>query len=314
MRLLNRKNLVGANQHRSGWPYVMHHIGQIESGRGILLDDFMERTVMYNPNRPMRVRAPWIAIAHHPSCEFDEPFVNLYRRSQHHFQLHRFAGRSESLHQLQGMLMLSEHGARYARTFYGVPVKVLPHPTQLDVPEFDLLAFKRNPSIVHVGWFLKNLMLPWQIDSQKKFKKVYVVPNNLGRNFTNCLMNLRGMWKELRPTWEDVERVGRLDNEDYDAMLSSSVVCCEFFDCSAANTVIESIARNSPLLVNRHPAVVEYLGEDYPLFFDDVAECTDLVTFEKVEEAYLYLRGMDKEFLDIGYFMSRLKAWINEYE
>jgi hypothetical protein len=45
-------------------------------------------------------------------------------------------------------------------------------------------------------------------------------------------------------------------------------------DASTNNAVIECIARATPLLVNPHPAVIEYFGADYPTYnesIDDVA-------------------------------------------
>ena len=37
-------------------------------------------------------------------------------------------------------------------------------------------------------------------------------------------------------------------------------------DASANNAVIDCIARATPLLVNPHPAVIEYFGADYPTY------------------------------------------------
>ena len=58
-----------------------------------------------------------------------------------------------------------------------------------------------------------------------------------------------------------------LSNEDYDEFLTSSISFLNLIDTSANNGVIECIARNIPLLVNAHPAVVEYLGEGYPFYY-----------------------------------------------
>ncbi|MFN8643026.1 MAG: hypothetical protein U0802_15745 [Candidatus Binatia bacterium] len=62
----------------------------------------------------------------------------------------------------------------------------------------------------------------------------------------------------------------------YDRLLSENVFL-DLLDASANNSVIECLARDTPLLVNRHPAVVEYLGPDYPLYFDDLAHAARLL-------------------------------------
>ena len=48
----------------------------------------------------------------------------------------------------------------------------------------------------------------------------------------------------------------------------SSVIFVEYIDCSASNTILECIATCTPIVVNRHPAIEEYLGIDYPLYHD----------------------------------------------
>ena len=57
---------------------------------------------------------------------------------------------------------------------------------------------------------------------------------------------------------------GRVTAHRYDCLLPENVMAIELFDASANNVVVECIARNTPIIVNRHPAVVEYLTADYP--------------------------------------------------
>ena len=50
------------------------------------------------------------------------------------------------------------------------------------------------------------------------------------------------------------------------------------------------------MLVNRHPAVVEYLGEDYPFFFDDLEQAARLADDpDAVHAAHSYLSALPKE-------------------
>ena len=49
----------------------------------------------------------------------------------------------------------------------------------------------------------------------------------------------------------------------FDEVLSDNIVTVELFDASANDVVIECTARGTPLVVNRHPAAVEYPGESY---------------------------------------------------
>jgi hypothetical protein len=69
-----------------------------------------------------------------------------------------------------------------------------------------------------------------------------------------------------------VEERVHVPDAEYDALLAENVAFVELYDASANNTVIECLARATPLLVNPLPAVVEHLGGDYPLYFGDLDE------------------------------------------
>ena len=66
------------------------------------------------------------------------------------------------------------------------------------------------------------------------------------------------------------------------------------YDSSANNAIIESIARATPVLVNPLPAVVEYLGADYPLYFDTLeAAAKKSSDFVLLRDAHQYLLECD---------------------
>lgn len=48
------------------------------------------------------------------------------------------------------------------------------------------------------------------------------------------------------------------------------------FNSSANNTILECIARNTPIIVRTNPAIVEYLGENYPLYFESLNDLNKL--------------------------------------
>lgn len=105
-----------------------------------------------------------------------------------------------------------------------------------------------------------------------------------------------------------VQFIRELDDPDYDDLLSTSVIFLRLFDASAVNTVIEAIVRNTPIIVNRIPALVEYLGSNYPLFYDTLEEVPRLLDYGVLREGHLYLANMDKSFLTAPNFFSQLVA------
>ena len=85
------------------------------------------------------------------------------------------------------------------------------------------------------------------------------------------------------------------------------------FDASANNTVIECIIRNTPIIVNRLESVVEYLGADYPLYFDSLDEIPELINIKNIEKAHNYLVSMDKTDLSFTHFNKVLSNSIYKY-
>jgi polysaccharide pyruvyl transferase WcaK-like protein len=92
-----------------------------------------------------------------------------------------------------------------------------------------------------------------------------------------------------------VQVIDKLSNEDYDNLLSQNIVFLNLVDCSAVNTVVECIVRNTPIIVNRHPALEEILGTSYPGFYDTLQEASTLCqSNQKIEAMHVYLKKLDK--------------------
>jgi hypothetical protein len=66
------------------------------------------------------------------------------------------------------------------------------------------------------------------------------------------------------------------------------------YDSSANNAIIESIARATPVLTNPLPAITEYLGSDYPLYFESLEEAAKKASdLGLIKEAHQYLLECD---------------------
>jgi hypothetical protein len=111
--------------------------------------------------------------------------------------------------------------------------------------------------------------------------------------------------------------IGKLSNAAYDKLMSSSIIFLDLFDSAAVNTVIECIVRNTPLIVNRTAGVVDALGANYPLYYDnglqaDIdAQIEGLLTPEKILEAHLYLKNISNAVYKLDYFISDLRTKIS---
>ncbi|MEI8379566.1 MAG: glycosyltransferase family 1 protein [Planctomycetota bacterium] len=280
-------------RHRSGWAFAIDALAPLHNPGGVLLDSFIERTFSWaESNELARGRipyeVPWVGFVHNPPTIPDWHDT----RSSPRAILNRDSFR-QSLPYCRGLLTLSEHLGRWLSTRVPVPVCSLIHPTEIPEVRFspDRFAQEKNPVVVQVGWWLRRVQSIFQLQSGR-FRKVLLAVEN---------RYLEEMLRRQKFELSEVERnsvtlVPFLSNDDYDRLLSRSVVFCHLFDSSANNVIVECIARNTPILVNRLPAVEEYLGRDYPLFFESLHEASAILAdSHRILEAYHHLSTLPKD-------------------
>lgn len=114
-----------------------------------------------------------------------------------------------------------------------------------------------------------------------------------------------GLRDTIQANHDSVEMINSLNNQAYDALLSQNIVFLNLVDCSAVNTVIECTVRNTIIVVNRHPAIIEILGKSYPGFYDTPIEAALILGDPKrLQKCYKHLVGLDKTMLKIETFMT----------
>jgi hypothetical protein len=181
---------------------------------------------------------------------------------------------------------------------------------------------------------IHNLLVTGQpnycLESNQKYISVNVSQNvsqNTSQNVScpnisqsNCIHSskIKNNWykffyEDLCDKFKSIDFVEFLDNSTYDTLLTQNIIFVHLVDASAVNTVIECIARNTPIIINKHPAVVELLGEDYPLYFSDTTnnytyisnEISDLLMdSSRIKKAHTYLKRLDKRKISITQFIS----------
>jgi hypothetical protein len=104
---------------------------------------------------------------------------------------------------------------------------------------------------------------------------------------------------------KSVHLIDWIDAHEYDNMLTSSVILLDLFDCSASNTLLECIMTNTPVYVRRLPAVEEYIGTEYPLFFNNVDDI--FINDNDILQAHHYLQKLDKFKFSSDHFIQSMK-------
>jgi polysaccharide pyruvyl transferase WcaK-like protein len=117
-----------------------------------------------------------------------------------------------------------------------------------------------------------------------------------------------GMYKQIIHNMNSVTVIERLDNSEYDVLLSENIVYLKLVDCSAVNTILECMDRNTPVIVNRHPALEELLGSSYPGFYEDDAHAAVMLnTMSCIEKIHNHMRRLDKTRLQLSTFIKGIQ-------
>ena len=310
LKLQLGKTAVGTKVHRCGWPYAMRALQLLHSNTGVFCEDFVERQFGWEKGgRPICV--PWVGFAHNPH---DQPFWWQPDERPQWFTLQPQWSKSEP--NLQLLFVLSDYLAGFYRERLSCPVVALRHPTEIpDLtwrPEFFLA--NKDRKVIQIGYWVRNLQALYQlppIPGYTKMKPLYT-----DDHIKRLEAAVWGYWQDqgTRPIRDTaVELYRRFDDDAYDVLLSRNVMFLELLGTSANNAVIECVARNTPLIVNRHPAVEEYLGKDYPLFYDHFEEAEGLFTDDKILAAYEYLTVLDKTWLSGAAFRLEVRKALTKH-
>ena len=298
--------------HRAGWSYVINGFNQFsDPDSPVDCITFLEKQFVWGTlpgegasNNPTPLVRPWVGFLHVP------PNVPSWFQFEQSNQI-VFSKRivQESLKNCLGIFVLTEYHKRFVENYLKpkFPISVLYHPTEFTERNFDYERYSKNPKkrLIQVGWWLRKL------NAVSKIQTTDFTPTILGKNDWNkCIVT----YSERRITGEarlanNVEYIPFLSNDDYDELLTENIIFLDFYDTSANNAVIECIARGTPILVCRHPAVEEYLGRDYPLFYSNYREAAELIqSNSKIIQAAQYLKSEKlKSRLHLNHFIDQFK-------
>jgi len=278
--------------HRSGWTYAMEALVPLHNDNGILFDGFLENQFGWTAkNERYPYNEPWVGIFHNPqnipNWFFSEYSVqNLIESS--YFQ--------ESLRTCKGIFTLSNYHAEYIRKLISVPIEVLFHPTEIPSKLFNYDKFMANPDkkLINIGYWLRKLSSIYQLPLNSYYTKCRLMPYSAAgpKKIITELFNKELEYNDIKLNeyFDITVTLDRVSNFEYDNLLSNNLVFLDLYDSSANNAVIECIARGTPLLINPIPGVVEYLGEEYPFYFNNLQEAAEKAkNFELIKETNNYL-------------------------
>lgn len=317
--MLNLSNCKGFDSHRSGWKVAINALRPLHSKNGILFDDFIERTHSWDFHnyysggfRKIPYKEPWVGFFHiPPNCPtwWDNCHTPQSILARPAFQ--------ESLKHCLGLFVMTDYLKRFIESQVDVPVAKVFYPTEFPLLKWNEQRFFSNnrKRIIQLGSFLRDYYAIIDVDTE--FFKAWF-PGNFQYSYY-----YRKKIEEMSPDWGYIDKkldaqvwtpVDYLNNEVFDEFLSENIGFMKVYDAAASTGVVECLARNTPLLLNRHEAFEEYLGKDYPFFYDTLDEASKMITTENIIKTHRYMKDLDKSFLYPRVFRDQIKERVEKWQ
>ncbi len=271
--------------HYFGWSGVVNNLSKLNSVLNpILFEPAIESTFINKKTRCEDTinkykNNKWIGTFHNPHDDPRDYFniKDVLRKPERKNDL------MKCWKNLCGVIVFSnevkEIYLKYSE-FRDKPIYVAKHPTCETMQTFSYENFcnSNTKKIIYAGGHLRDNKLN------------YFVTENIKKDLT--LVNL------------NEKPVG---NDHYDLLLSDSLVFAKYEKIVASNLLVECIVRNTPIFVNKLPAILEYLGEDYPLYYNNkdelISKINDLST---IKSGYEYLKKIENEDFTMDGFKNKL--------
>ncbi len=255
--------------HQRGWKYVIELLKfHLHSPGGIKFISSVDDAVVNGEI----VKEPWVGFLHQVPDTQGRWFPDLGR-------LFASSVWRENLRYCKGLFVLSEYVRKFVmEQVKNVPVCKLYYPAAPARVTFDSESFKirERKRLIHIGQYLRNYQAFYDLEAPE-YEKV--------------LLHHHGVNTDQINTNDSVAVVRSLSPQDYDNIFSDSVIFLNLKDASANTTLVECIAANTPILVNRVGGVAEYLGDEYPLYYVDLEEASrKAAELELVTSASHYLK------------------------
>lgn len=301
-------------EHRGGWRSILQDLidnNFYNNDAKFDFFDMIEFKFMWNEDPHFLCHNKWAGIVH---CTPKTPGFLQISNVNNLFNNENFI---KSLDNCTVIITLSSYithhlNKKFNKINKNIPIHTLKYPVDREnIKLFDYNNYINNDEkkIIQIGQQLRKVTSIYLLNVNN-FKKVWLTGR---KNLDFCKKNLD---EEINYFNYDKKVFNNNQNEvliyyadtfeEYDDLLSKNIAFIDLFDAGANTVIVECIIRNTPVIVNKLSSVIEYLGVNYPLYFNDLNEVPNLLTNAKIMEAHQYLCKMNKEDLSIDYFTKQI--------
>jgi GR25 family glycosyltransferase involved in LPS biosynthesis len=286
--------------HYNGWAYI---INKLKSNinlddDGIILDGFADNCLWEKEKKT--IQKPWIGIVH--ACEIsptdkNQTCIDAFINNNWFIQSSPFC---------IALITLSSHHAKILQKKVNVPVFNTTHPKETS-QTFDIDSYFENPSIMHSGFFNRNY------SNLARFKTS--IQKNININKIWYIESMNDCFKLNDVDGNDINSLCInnvfLNDEDYIKNLCKNIGFCYFYDAAANNSVLEHIMSNTPIIANKIPSTIEYLGEEYPMFYENIKDNPDKYLLDRkyIQKVSDYLKNRsNNDIFKINHFINFMRT------
>ena len=277
--------------HRSGWKWVVSAMQErFSTPDGVFVHTFADRLF----HKEIILQEPWIGFLH--SAPTIHPLTKEFYGHSKLLCLEAFLPIWDKITaNCLGLFVFTDQ----AKAYLNKPrVWKIVHPTQPTDKKFDMNLF--NHQLVLIGHWMRNWQDIFDLPVTKLQK--YILQGT-------DIDYLRAMEVYRVRVNDSVSFLPRLNDDGFDNLLQRCVVFLPLYDCAACNTLLECVARNTPVLLPKLAGAVEYLGEHYPLYYSSLGEATAKVQDEDLlRKTNEYLADLDKRYFDLDYFLDQYSS------
>ncbi|MBL3659043.1 glycosyltransferase [Fulvivirga sediminis] len=257
--------------HRGGWKYVNNIIKtHFHHDHGILFISAVENALLTE----MPILDEWVGVVHQVPRHYIREFPDLVRMLKSDTW-------KASIPYCKGLFVISKYVKNYLESMnLGIPISHVYYPVDEDCAHFNYEAYitSNEKKLLFIGEFLRRFK-SFQYLSTTQFDKIVLGSEEFYKS------NIHDNNITVYPPVTD---------QQYDILLTKNIVFADLIDAPANTLVIECLIRSTPLLINRLTGVEEYLGKDYPFYYESIEEANvKLADNALIKETHQYLKSSD---------------------
>jgi hypothetical protein len=288
--------------HRGGWNYVLkifNDINLFNDNSDINFYDILELNL-----EKLQDNKKWIGIVHYTPNTPE--YLNIFNINEVLLKNINFIN---AIPNCLGIITLSKYLYDYLKSYFianeiNIKLEWLKHPVVFPNLLFDYKKYLDNSKkkIIQLGQHLRKITTIYNLKNNN-FEKYWFAGNPYNNYNEQIIADEMRYLKIENLDMKSVKIYYTKTFEEYDRYLQENIILVNMYDAAVNNAVIECIVRNTPIVVNKLPGVIDYLGNDYPLYFNKESEINDLLTNEKIKAAHEYLKKLNKDDLKIESFV-----------